>query len=203
MRMGQGLKLALAPLGWRILTGAWRLSATGVPLPEAGPWIYACLHRDILPAIVHVRSSRPVLLVSNSPDGEILVRTLGQRGYGFVRGASGDDGGRAFVLLKQALAAGRHVGIAVDGPEGPYGVVQPGALRLAQVAGVPIVPLRAEARRAKVLATWDRTVVPWPGSRILMERGRPLRVPPDAGAADLDRARNELAAFLTGREETA
>ena len=201
MKADQGLKLALAPLGWRILTGAWRIEAAGAPLPEAEPWLFACLHRDILPAIVHVRRHRPVLLVSNSPDGEILVRTLGDRGYEFVRGASGEDGGRAFVLLKQALAAGRHVGIAVDGPEGPYGVVQPGVLRLARAAGAPIVPLRAEAKFAKRLATWDRTVVPWPATRIVMHHGPALRPSPEATAAELEAARADLALFLAGDEE--
>ncbi|MCP4572021.1 MAG: DUF374 domain-containing protein [bacterium] len=202
MSGGQRLKLALAPVGWRILSGAWRMEATGATLPAGGPLIFACLHRDILPSIVHVRDYRPVLLVSTSPDGEILVRTLANRGYGFVRGASGENGGRAFVLLKQALAAGRHVGIAVDGPEGPYGVVQPGVLRLAQVAGVPIVPLRAEARHAKQLATWDRTVVPWPGTRVVMHHGQSLHPGPAASATELETSRDELASFLAGGEES-
>jgi len=203
MKPGQALKLACAPLGWRILTGAWRFEAVGTLPPGRGPWIFACLHRDILPAICHVRTYRPVLLVSNSLDGEILVRTLGRRDYGFARGASGDDGGRAFVLLKQALAAGRPVGIAVDGPLGPYGVVQPGVLRLAQVARVPIVPLRAEARRAKRLATWDRTMVPWPGTRIVMHYGQALRPAPEATSTALAEARASLVAFFAGGEETS
>ncbi len=195
-----GLKRALAPFGWRVLTGAWRISPAEPSLPPGGPCIFACLHRDILPAIIHVKSAAPVLLVSNSPDGDLLVRTLGERHYGFVRGASGDDGGRAFVLLKRALESGRHLGVAVDGPEGPFGVVQPGVLRLARATGATILPMVAEARRATILATWDRTVLPWPASSITMHYGPALTLASGASADDEADARRHLAAFFESGE---
>lgn len=203
MRPGQALKLLLAPPTWRLLAGSWRAVETGPPPPGPGPWIFACLHRDILPAIRHVRRHRPVLLVSNSPDGDILVRTLGDREYGFVRGASGEDGGRAFVLLKQALAGGRHVGIAVDGPKGPFGVVHAGVLRLARVTGAPIVPLRARAARARSLGTWDRTLVPWPGARVVVERGEAIALNAADSAETVAAAHRRLAGFLVAPEERA
>ena len=93
----QRAKLLLAPLGWRLLTTTVRVRPAR-PAAPPGPCIFACLHRDILPAILHVRDRRPVLMVSASPDGDILVRTLGERDYGFVRGSSEGGGGRALVL---------------------------------------------------------------------------------------------------------
>ena len=94
MSRWQGLKMAAAPLGWKVLRNTVSLHPRGVP-QEAEPAIYACLHRDILPAILFVRPVRPVLVVSHSPDGEIRVRALGERDYGFVRGATGEGGGLA------------------------------------------------------------------------------------------------------------
>ncbi len=114
----QGLKLLLAPLGWRLLRATVRVVPPSPP-PVSGPRIFACLHRDILPAILHVRAARPVLMVSSSPDGDILVRTLGERDYGFVRGSGEEHGGRAFVALCRAVEEGRARGWRWTGPRGP------------------------------------------------------------------------------------
>lgn len=193
----QRLKLLLAPPVWRFL----RASVSIPPYSRAaeephGPIIFACLHRDILPAIMYVRSERPSLLVSNSPDGEILVKTLGNRDYRFVRGATGFEGGRALVLLRREIAAGRSVGVAVDGPEGPFGSIREGVLHLARMTGAPVVPLVAHAAGALVLDTWDRTVVPLPFRKVTMEQGPFLEIPSAAKEDDLKIYRETLAEFF-------
>ena len=196
----QGTKLLLAPVAWRILAGTVRLD--GAPPPASGPArIFACLHRDILPAIMHVRPARPSLLVSTSPDGDILIRTLGRRHYGFVRGGTGDNGQRAFVALRRELAAGRSIGLAVDGPKGPYGVIHDGALQLSRLTGRPLVPLRAVPGRCTVLGTWDRTIVPHPFSRVRIDAAEAFTVPATADAAGLDACRQVLATFFGVEEE--
>lgn len=196
----QALKLLLAPAAWRLLRATVRV-VPPVPAPATGPRIFACLHRDILPAILHVRAARPVLMVSASPDGDILVRTLGGRDYGYVRGSGEEHGSRAFVALCRAVEEGRSAGLAVDGPKGPFGVVRDGVIQLARRTGAPIVPLRATARRALVLGTWDRTVVPLPGGIVRLETGASLAVGRDADEADLDRVRAALQAFFGVGEE--
>jgi lysophospholipid acyltransferase (LPLAT)-like uncharacterized protein len=193
----QPVKLALAPIGWRLLAATLRVNrCAAFPLGEASPVIFACLHRDIIPAILFVRPARPYLLISKSPDGQLLIRCLARDGFGFVRGATGEDGGPAFVQLLRALRAGRHLGLAVDGPRGPYGAVHDGVLQLARRAGAPILPLVAAARRKAVLATWDRTVVPYPLSRVSVHTGSPLSIPADAGEEELEEARRRLRAFF-------
>lgn len=173
------------------------------PEPDSGdgPFIFACLHRDILPAIMFVRSARPALLVSDSLDGEILVKTLGRREYRFVRGATGGDGGRALVLLRRELDAGHSVGLAVDGPEGPFGSIREGVLHLARLTGVPVVPLVARASRPLVLDTWDRTVVPMPFRGVKMEIGPILWIPRDLGTHDMAGYLTRLAEFFGVAEE--
>jgi hypothetical protein len=193
----QSWKLRAAPGAWRLWRAMVRLAPKAPVAAASGQAvIFACLHRDILPAIMYVRPWHPTLLVSGSPDGDILIRTLGRDHYGFVRGATGEDGKRAFVALRRELDAGRCIGVAVDGPKGPFGVINEGVLQLARLGGAPIVPLRVTAGRRLVLRTWDRTVVPLPFSRIVVEQGARLLVPRQAGEAELAVVRGHLECFF-------
>jgi lysophospholipid acyltransferase (LPLAT)-like uncharacterized protein len=197
----QRWKLFLAPGAWRILKATIRLGEFDRPRDMGtGPLIFACLHRDILPAIMFVRSARPALLVSDSPDGDILVKTLDPRYYRFVRGATGGDGGRALVRLRRELLAGHSVGLAVDGPEGPFGSIREGVFHLARMTAASVVPLVARADRPLVLNTWDRTVVPVPFRRVRIDMGPVMHIPSDAGEVELKKCKAELAGFF-GVEE--
>lgn len=198
----QAVKLVVAPVAWRILRSTVRLAEFATPAGDGDlPAIFACLHRDILTAIMHVRPLRPTLLVSGSPDGDILVRALGRRHYGFVRGATGEEGKRAFVQLRRELDAGRSIGVAVDGPKGPFGVINEGVLQLSRLSGRPVIPLRAEASRQVTLNTWDHTMVPLLFSRVEMRRGAPVTVARDGGEAQLEAAREELMRFFGERAD--
>ena len=202
--MLQGLKLTLAPLAWQFMKASIRMDELPSQyLTQVEPLIFSCLHRDILPAIMHVRPARPALLVSQSPDGDILVRTLGQANYLFVRGATGENGSRAFVELARQLEAGNSIGVAVDGPKGPFGSIQEGVLQLARLTGAPILPLVAKVNRAKVLATWDRTVVPYPFSRVRFEHGPMLRVDRAAGHTEIQHCKGRLRDFFQIRGEAS
>lgn len=189
-----GLKRVLAPPAWRGWTRTWRCNEA--PAADGEPRIFACLHRDILPAIRYCRPARPTLLVSKSTDGQILAGVLAREGFGFVRGSTGHDGREGFVGLLRVLRAGGCVGVAVDGPRGPFGHVHPGALQLARRSGAPIIALTVVGRPCIHLGTWDRTLVPLPGARVTVIPAPPLLVGAGSDAAGLDAARRELAARL-------
>lgn len=195
----QPLKEGLAPALWRFLAATARPRAAEGQAPAASrpAAIFACLHRDILPALLYVRRWRPVLLVSQSRDGDVLIRTLRPDGFEFARGSTGPTGGPGFVRLLAALREGRCVGLAVDGPRGPFGAVRDGVMQLSRLSGRPIVPLWAGEGRYWRLRTWDRTLVPWPGAAFTLVEGPPLQVAPDAGEAEMAAARGRLAALLT------
>jgi len=200
--MAQGLKMALAPVAWRLLERSLRVPEIPYKFLQGDqPVILSCLHRDILPAIIHVKPARPALLVSTSPDGDILLRTLGDKDYRFVRGGTGDGGKKAFVELVRHLEAGHNVGLAVDGPKGPFGHIADGILQLARLTGAPIVPLVANAQRASVLGTWDRTVVPWPWSRVTFRQGELVHISRQATADELAQAKVGLARFFQVEKE--
>jgi len=173
-------KRSVTPWVYRGLAASVRVDLSGAPDPGSG-MIFAGLHRDMIPAVFGLTTYRPALLVSRSDDGEILIRTLAPYGFGFVRGSTGKEGGAAFRGLLGQLAAGRSVGIAVDGPRGPYGKIHDGALRLARRSGAPIVPMIATPGAHLTLKTWDRTVIPAPGSRLSLSFGSPISVSDEPG----------------------
>jgi lysophospholipid acyltransferase (LPLAT)-like uncharacterized protein len=74
------------------------------------------------------------------------------------------------------------VGIAVDGPKGPFGEVHEGVIQLSRRSQCPIVPLIVEPDRCWKLRNWDRTVVPRPFSQVTVREAEPLLVPADADA---------------------
>jgi len=66
--------------------------------------------------------------------------------------------------MRSALAAGKDVLIAVDGPKGPRHAIAPGALWLARASGAAIIPVGCAASLCFRLPRWDRLVVPLPGA---------------------------------------
>lgn len=191
------IKMTLVPLVWRAYRKSLRLTEyESESRPPTQPLIFTCLHRDMLVALMHVKSAHPTLLVSNSPDGDILVQCLGHQHYQYVRGATGEGGQRAFVALRKALEAGQSVGVAVDGPKGPFGVINDGALLLSRLSGAPIVPLVTVASHSFSLGSWDRTLVPHFFSRVTMRHGPSLVIARDAGEADLVAAKTRLRRFF-------
>lgn len=76
--------------------------------------------------------------------------------------------------MEIALAEGKDVMIAVDGPSGPRHKVSPGAMWLARSSGVEIRPFGASASPAFRLPRWDRLIVPLPKARVSVVIGAAL-----------------------------
>jgi lysophospholipid acyltransferase (LPLAT)-like uncharacterized protein len=81
------------------------------------------------------------------------------------------------MALLRRLRDGCLVVITPDGPRGPRYVVQPGAVKLAQVSGVPVIPVRVEYSGAWRLKSWDRFRIPWPFSAVNIVLEQALDVP--------------------------
>ena len=79
------------------------------------------------------------------------------------------------------LRSGRDVGITPDGPKGPAREVKEGAVRVAQLSGMPIIPIaNALSNKIEITKAWDRFQVPLPFGRSVVIFGEPVRV----GAGD-------------------
>jgi len=136
-------------------------------------------HDEIFPLITSHADERMACVVSQSKDGEILAQVLERFGFGTVRGSSSRGGMRALVSAKRFMEE-RGVGVifTVDGPRGPRHKVKPGAVFLANIAGSPVVPVRAVMKRAKVFhKAWDKFQLPWPFSKCIVIYGDPIVLP--------------------------
>ena len=143
--------------------------------------ILALWHGRILPATVYWRDRGIVALTSRNFDGEWIARLMGRFGYRAARGSTSRGGSRALVQLRRELAGGRAVAFTVDGPRGPAGIAQPGAVWLAGATGHPVLPFHIEADRRWTVRSWDRSLVPKPFSTVAIAIGEPLEV---AGTAE-------------------
>lgn len=165
--------------------------------------IMAFWHGRILPATYFFRHRGIVVITSENFDGEWIARIIERFGYGTARGSTSRGGRKALLRLTRDLAAGRPAGFAVDGPRGPGGVAQPGAVWLAKATGNPVLPFHMEAARYWTVNSWDRTQIPRPFATVALSVGEPIDVPADADAAGLELARRELDARLHALEERA
>jgi lysophospholipid acyltransferase (LPLAT)-like uncharacterized protein len=76
---------------------------------------------------------------------------------------------------------------AVDGPRGPYGEPKPGAALAARRSGGVLVPMGSAVHRGKIFArAWDRFVLAWPFSRVVVVLGPPIAA--SVGQRDLAKA---------------
>ncbi|MBR9989961.1 MAG: lysophospholipid acyltransferase family protein [Gemmatimonadetes bacterium] len=158
-------------------------SAYRARMDEGKPVIFALWHGRLLPLGFLHRGQDVVCLASRSADGEYITRILQHWGFSVVRGSSSSGGDTAFRDLVRVVRAGRSVAVTPDGPRGPRERLKPGVLQLAQLTGVPLVPLAAAASRSWWFVSWDRFLVPQPFARLHVAYGDPVFVPRES--ADL------------------
>ena len=135
-------------------------------------------------------------LISPSVDGEIGAMIVDHLGGHVFRGSASHPGARA---LRDFYVAGVKLGVSPamtpDGPRGPRFVFKPGAILLSQMSQRPIVPMAYAASRA-TLFHWDKFVLPWPFSRIVIAIGEPRQIPRTVQPSALEPLQTEMAAEM-------
>jgi hypothetical protein len=154
--------------------------------------IMAFWHGRILPATYYFRRRGIIVITSENFDGEWIAGIIERFGYGTARGSTSRGARKALLQLTRDMAAGKPAGFTVDGPRGPAGVAQPGAVWLAKITGNPVLPFHLEADRHWTLNSWDHTQVPKPRATVSIAMGEPFDVPRDADDAGIEAARCEL-----------
>ena len=160
-------------------------------------------HGRILPATYYFRHRGIVVMSSLNFDAEWTGRIIQRFGYLRVRGSTSRGAARALRQFVREMAGGRPAGFTLDGPRGPAGVAQPGAVWLAKVTGNPLLPFHIEAARHWTVRSWDRTQIPRPFSLMTLVIGAPVDVARDADDAAIERARQALERALQGLREHA
>lgn len=138
---------------------------------------------------------RLAALVSASRDGGLLARVLELFDVVGIRGSSSRRGAAAVRELVSAAAAGCDLAVTPDGPRGPRYEPHPGVIALAQLTGLPIVPVSFRLGWKWTLRSWDRFQIPLPFSRCEVVFGQPITVPQQAGEA----VREEIRVLLRER----
>ena len=138
--------------------------------PPEGSMIWGFWHNRVFVAPLiykrFLRSRSGRVLTSPSGDGEIIAQVMARFGVGSVRGSSNKRPAAALRELVAWLKRGDDIAITPDGPRGPVYQLQPGVIKLAQLSGVPILPIRIRYSRAITLKTWDKFQIPLPFSRV-------------------------------------
>jgi lysophospholipid acyltransferase (LPLAT)-like uncharacterized protein len=134
-----------------------------------------------------------VAMVSQSFDGEYISRAAQRLGYGIVRGSStrgGSDASREMLdLLKENLM----MALTVDGPKGPKYKAKKGAVKLAQLAGVPIIPTLIECKKYwQLKKSWDNLQIPKPFTRAKVFVGKPIFVSREIDETEFENKLQEL-----------
>jgi lysophospholipid acyltransferase (LPLAT)-like uncharacterized protein len=164
-------------------------------LTDYGRVIVAVWHQRLLLGLAYVtkfRNFEPIIMISQSRDGDLGAILAERLGLVPVRGSSSRGGDMALAAILAALKKNPAVIHIVDGPQGPKGVIKPGLITMAQLSGAVILPIIVSARKAWILGSWDRFLIPKPFSEVTIEWGQPLVVPRDLGLSGNEELRREI-----------
>jgi len=145
------------------------------------PVVYAIWHCQVffLP-LVRLYERKPVaVLLSAHRDARIVGVAGRMRGFKLVEGSSTRGGTRAYRELLARLRDGHSVCITPDGPKGPPLKPKAGIAQLAHQSGCAVVPVAVACTRMRRIRTWDRTVLPLPFGRCVLELGPPIHLSPE------------------------
>ena len=172
--------------------------------PNLTPCIYAMWHSDQFCVFGIPEHDKIHVLISKSKDGNIIAYACEGLGFKTVRGSSGKKGAIESTLhMVNILESGENVAIMVDGPSGPLHSIKNGVVRIAKMAGVPIVPVGWYSPQWNFfkLPSWDKMTAPLFSANIINLYGEPIYVPKDLPQDKEVEIRQKLKAELELIEE--
>jgi len=151
-----------------ILGHTWRICFKGWEkvLKYDASVFYAFWHENMLPVLFSHRGRGVGIIVSLSPDGELVARMLKILRYNVFRGDTEKRGREVLRELIQYGKGGKEIAITPDGPKGPRREVKKGVFVIAKRSRLPLFAVKIEADRCFRFSSWDRFMLPLPFSRI-------------------------------------
>ncbi len=137
-------------------------------------------HQCGIYSIVDRRNS--CVMISRSKDGDMIAYATKHLGFKVVRGSKTRGGAAATLELVEHMKNGANAIITIDGPRGPKYIVKKGAIEIARMTGVPVVPMVYWAGKNGFFKfnSWDEFCYPVPFKKIINIYGDPIYVPNDA-----------------------
>jgi len=199
-RVGAWLIYAVIRIVSATLRYRWLDRSDFINVPIPGPAIYCIWHNRLalsMPAYYcyiqkYRRTSGLAAMVSASKDGGFLAGILERFNVQPVRGSSSRRGPQALLELTTWAERGYDLAITPDGPRGPRYQIQDGITSLAQLTGLPIVPVALNLNWKISLKSWDRFQIPLPFARCEVCVGKLFHVPADASDAAREELRRQL-----------
>jgi lysophospholipid acyltransferase (LPLAT)-like uncharacterized protein len=140
-----------------------------------------------------------LVLTSASRDGAYLSELVRNFGVGSVRGSTSRRGSAALLDLVRKLNEGYDVCITPDGPRGPRYSLGPGAVLLAQLCKVPLMPLLIEYSSYWRFKSWDGFAIPKPFSKVQVTIMPFIEVAPTIGDGKFESERLRVQTIMTER----
>jgi len=174
------------------------------------PVIVAMWHgQHFMAPFIRRGEHRAKVLISRHRDGEINAIAAKRLGVDAIRGSgtSGRDfhrkgGVSGFKAMLEALAQGYNVALTADVPKVSR-IAGRGIVHLARASGRLIVPAAVASSRRVQMSNWDRSAINLPFGRLAVAVGEPIRVPPDADDATVERLRRLVEERLNAVTERA
>ena len=156
--------------GWRRLL---RLRRRQIPL------VFQVWHGEMLAAWYVMSFFKPAAIVSEHGDGAWAAAALEALHFTIFRGSSTRGGVRALKQLLEFLKTQRApvAAFAADGPQGPRRELKAGTTAVAKHLSGKVIPFAVRASYGRRLNSWDRFLLPWPGSKVTVVIGPPLSPP--------------------------
>lgn len=171
--------------------------------PNKKPCLYAMWHAHQF--CIHGLPNRAStnVLISRSKDGDVIAEVVERWGFKTIRGSKGKKGAvEASMQMIEALKRGENCAMMVDGPRGPARVAKDGAIKIAKLAGVPVVPVYWYSKNftwAK-FPSWDELRCPVFATNLINIYGEPIYIEPNG---DEEEARQKLQKSLEELEQKA
>lgn len=192
----------LGPFIIRLIGSTWKVKYEGESelnqcREKYGRVIYCFWHNRLFGLCYTHRKRNIGILISTHFDGEIIARIVQRMGYHPFRGSSTKEGATGlFGMLKNEKAG--DLGITVDGPRGPKGVVKPGVIFLASRSGLPIIPVSCDSSKKWELSSWDGFQIPKPFAEVVVHYSQPIYLENITGHTQIKHHSHHLADVLKG-----
>ena len=163
--------------------------------PNVEPCLYAMWHGNQCCVFGLKNKGKTNVLISRSRDGDIVAAGVEMLGFKTIRGSKGKKGAvEATLQMIDILKKGENCAMMVDGPKGPAKKVKDGIIKIAKLAGVPIVPMCWYSSNPNWLRfnSWDSFTVPILDVRLINLYGEPIYVDPHGDDAADEEARIKL-----------
>jgi lysophospholipid acyltransferase (LPLAT)-like uncharacterized protein len=193
MATGNSFKAVLIGLTAAALTAilrawcwSWRKDARQLEklqrLSEGGTPVLAIFwHGKYFPLFALAEGLHATVFAGNSFRGEVIAQLSRRFGYDAQLIGSNHDG-RSGDRIRMVYRSAKLGALAVDGPLGPFHVVNEGAVALASELGLLVVPVSVAGDPKMVLASrWDRRELPLPFARVALVVSDPITVPRGLG----------------------